>query len=408
MLPSIPRSPSTGGARVVALCGTAAFALLLAACGRPAAPAGGPPGGAMPPLPVTLLPVQPRKVPITIETVATLEGLREVEVRARVAGTLQQQLYREGEAVRAGQPLFRIDRAPLEITLDAARAAVAQAEARAEQARREGTRLAALVAERAISQREADDAASSAKAAEATLLAARAQLRDAQLNLGYTDVSAPIAGVAQRALRSVGTLVAPAAESALLTTLVQLDPIRVRFALSEAEAAQVRQGKGRQVRLLGPDGQPSKEAGRLDFSGSVVDARLGTVPMRAEIANPGGQWLPGQFVRVQIVLGEQDAFLVPQAAVQSGDQGRFVWVAVDGKATPKPVQAGPWQGRDWVIRSGLAAGDPVIVDNLIKLRPGAPVQPAPPPGAAPGSPAAAPTASAASAGASAPASAASR
>ncbi len=358
---------------------------LLVACGPSKPPTGGPPGGAMPPMPVTLVTAQARKVPVTLEVVATLEGLREVEVRARTNGTLQQQLYREGEPVKAGAPLFRIERAPLEIGVDAARAAVAQAEARAEQARRETGRLAALVAERAISQREADDAASTAKTAEAALLATRAQLREAQLNLGYTEVTAPIAGVAQRAQRSVGSLVSAATDSGLLTTIVQVDPIRVRFALTEAEAAQVRQGRGRQVRLLGPDGQPAKETGRLDFAGSVIDPRLGTVQMRAEIANPGGQWLPGQFVRVQIVTGEQDAFLVPQAAVMSGDQGRFVWVmGADGKAAPKPVTAGPWQGRDWVIRSGLAAGDKVITDNLLKLRPGAAVQPAPPPGAASG------------------------
>jgi membrane fusion protein (multidrug efflux system) len=345
-------------------------------------------------MPVTVIEAQPRKVPVVIEAVGTLEGLREVEVRARVGGTLQQQLYREGEPVAAGATLFRIERAPLEIAVDAARAAVAQAEARAEQARRETARLASLVADRAISQREADDAASAAKTAEAALLAARAQLRDAQLSLGYTDVTSPIAGVAQRAQRSVGSLVAPAADGGLLTTVVQIDPIRVRFALSEDELAQLRQGKGRSVRLLGPDGQPLPPVGKLDFSGSVVDARLGTVPMRAEIANPGGQWLPGQFVRVQIVTGEQDAFLVPQAAVQSGDQGRFVWVMADGKAVPRPVVTGSWQGRDWVIRSGLAAGDAVIVDNLLKLRPGAPVQKAPPPGAAPAAAAPAPSAAA--------------
>ena len=371
---------------------TLALAAVLSACNRnPAPPAGGPPGGAMPPMPVTVVEAQPRKVPVVIEAVGTLEGLREVEVRARVGGTLQQQLYREGEPVAAGAALFRIERAPLEIAVDAARAAVAQAEARAEQARRETARLAGLVADRAISQREADDAASTAKTAEAALLAARAQLRDAQLNLGYTDVTSPIAGVAQRAQRSVGSLLAPAADGGLLTTVVQTDPIRVRFALAEDELAQLRQGKGRTVRLLGPDGQPLPQLGRLDFSGSVVDPRLGTVPMRAEIANPGGQWLPGQFVRVQIVTGEQDAFLVPQAAVQSGDQGRFVWVMADGKAVPKPVVTGPWQGRDWVIRSGLAAGDAVIVDNLLKLRPGAPVQKAPPAGAG-GPPGAAPAA----------------
>lgn len=337
----------------------------------------------MPPLQVTLLNVQPQKVPVTIDTVGTLEGLREVEVRARVGGTLLQQLVQEGEPVKAGAVLFRIDRAPLDIAVDAARAAVAQAEARFEQAQRERTRLAALVAERAISQREADDAASTGKTAEAALAAARAQLREAQLNQSYAEVTAPIAGVAQRALRSVGTLVQPAAESGLLTTLVQTDPVRVRFSLTEAEAAQVRQSRSRELRLIGPDGQPAPQRGRIDFTGSVVDPRLGTVPLRAEIANPGGTWLPGQTVRAQVRVGEQDAFLVPQAAVVTGDQGRFVWVmGAGGKAEPRPVQAGPWQGRDWVIRSGLAAGDRVIVDNLLKLRPGAPVQAASAPPAA--------------------------
>lgn len=347
----------------------------LSACNKSAPPSGGPPRGQMPPMPVATVTAEPRSVPVSIDVVATLEGLREVEVRARVTGTLQQQLYREGEPVAAGAPLFRIERAPFEIAIDAARAAVAQAEARAEQARRESARLAGLVADRAISQREADDAASGAKTAEAALLAARAQLRDAQLNLSYTEIAAPIAGVAQRALRSVGTLVSPAAESGLLTTLVQVDPIRVRFALSEAEAAQLRQGKTRVLRLLGPDGRLAPESGKVDFAGSVVDPRLGTVQMRAEIANPGRRWLPGQFVRAQIVTGEEQAFLVPQAAVMTGDQGRFVWViGTDGKAAPKPVQTGPWQGSDWVVRSGLAAGDQVIVNNLLKLRPGAPVQ----------------------------------
>ena len=373
---SAPRFPA-------ALLSLLSVAALLSACGPAKPPAGGPPGGAMPPMPVTLLTAQPRKVPVTLDVVATLEGQREVEVRARTSGTLQQQLYREGEPVKAGAPLFRIERAPLEITVDAARAAVAQAEARAEQARRESSRLAGLVADRAISQREADDAQSSAKTAEAALLAARAQLRDAQLNLGYTEVTAPIGGIAQRAQRSVGTLVSPAADSGLLTTIVQIDPIRVRFALSDSEAAQVRAGRGRQVRLIGPDGQPGATAGKLDFAASTVDPRLGTVQMRAEIANPGNQWLPGQFVRVQITTGEQDAYLVPQAAVVSSDQGRSVWLmGADGKAVPRPVVAGPWLGREWVIRSGLQPGDKVIVDNLLKLRPGAAVQEAKPPAAA--------------------------
>jgi membrane fusion protein, multidrug efflux system len=206
--------------RAWALLGAVALAAL-AGCGKSAPPAaGGPGGGGMPPMPVTLLAVQPTQVPVAIEAVATLEGVREVEVRARVGGTLVQQLYTEGAPVAAGAAMFRIDRAPLQISLDAARAAVAQAEARVEQARRENGRLATLLAERAISQREADDAASTLKTSQAALLAARAQQREAELNLGYTTVVAPTAGVAQRAQRSVGDPVGTTQDGGLLTTIV--------------------------------------------------------------------------------------------------------------------------------------------------------------------------------------------
>ncbi len=353
----------------------------------------------MPPMPVNVVVAALQKVPVSIEAVGTLEGLKEVEVRARVAGTLQQQLFREGAPVAAGAPLYRIERAPFEIALDAARANVAQMEARVEQSRRESARLGNLIADKAISQREADEAGSSLKTSEATLAAARAQEREAALNLSYTDVAAPIAGVVQRSIKSVGSYVSPAIDGGVLATIVQTNPIRVRFALTEAEAAQVRKGangRTREVRLQLPTGEVAKEVGRIDFASSIVDARLGTVQLRAELNNSGGTWLPGQFVRVQVSTGEQDAYLVPQAAVMSGEQGRFVWlIGPEGKATPRPVQAGAWLGSDWVIRSGLAPGDQVIVSNLIKMRPGAPVQVAPPPAGGPG-------ASAPAAGAAAP------
>ena len=373
--------------------------LTLAACTPAAPPAGapGPGGGAPPPMPVAVLEVKQQQLPTTVEAVGTLEGLREVEVRARVTGVLQKQLFREGESVRAGAALYQIEVAPYEIALDAARAAVAQQEARVEQARRENGRLASLIKDRAISQREADDAASSLKTAEAALLSAKAQQREAQLSLGYASVTAPIAGVVQRSQRSEGALVSPAADGALLTTIVQTQPIRARFALAQEEAAMLRRGGGKEVHLLGADGTPSKESGRLDFAGSVIDPRLGTVQMRAELPNADGRWLPGQFVRVQVTVGQQNGFLVPQSAVASGEQGRFVWViGPDGKAMGKPVQTGAWLGSDWIIRGGLENGDKVITNNLMKLRPGAPVQAAAPMQGAGAASAAAPAASAAS------------
>ena len=341
----------------------------------------------MPPMPVNVVVAAVRKVPVSIEAVGTLEGLKEVEVRARVAGSLQQQLFREGAPVAAGTLLYRIERAPFEIAVDAARANVAQMEARVEQSRRESARLASLIADKAISQREADEAGSSLKTSEATLSAARAQEREAALNLSYTDVAAPIGGVVQRSIKSVGSFVSPAIDGGVLASIVQTNPIRVRFALTEAEAAQVRKapvGRAREVRLQTPSGEFAKDVGRIDFASSSVDARLGTVQLRAEFNNASGTWLPGQFVRVQVSTGEQDAFLVPQVAVVSGEQGRFVWlIGPEGKATARPVQAGAWLGSDWVIRSGLAPGDQVITSNLIKMRPGAPVQLAPAPAGVP-------------------------
>ena len=342
-------------------------------------------------MPVSVVEAKSQKVPSSVEAVGVLEGQREVEVRARVGGVLLKQLFREGQPVRAGAALYQIERAPFELALESARAALAQQEARVEQARRESSRLAALVAERAISQREADDAASGLKSAEAQLLAARAQLSDAQLSASYTQVTAPISGVVQRSQRSEGALLAPAADGGLLTTIVQTDPIRVRFALTQAEAAPLlnvgKAGKaGRaEVRLVGADGQPAQAIGRLDYAGSTVDPRLGTVQMRAELANADGAWLPGQFVRVLVSTGEIDGFLVPQAAVLSGEQGRFVWViGAEGKAAAKPVRTGTWRGSDWVILGGLDSGDKIITNNLMKLRPGAAVQAA---GASPAAPA---------------------
>jgi len=398
--------PAFCPAWVSALVSSFVLASVLAACGPgkppPGAPAG-PPGGTMPPMPVSVVHVNSQRVPVAIDAVGTLEGLKEVEVRARVAGTLQQQLFRDGAVVVAGAPLYRIERAPFEIALDAARANVAQAEARVEQTRRESSRLAGLIADRAISQREADEASSALKTSEAALLAARAQEREAALNLGYTEVAAPIAGIVQRSVRSVGAYVSPAIEGGVLATIVQTNPIRVLFSLTAGEAALVRNAHGRDVHLQLPNGELAKEVGRIDFAASVVDVRLGTVQLRAELKNASGAWLPGQFVRVQLSAGEQDAVLVPQAAVMSGEQGRFVWLlGADGRATPRPVQAGQWLGTDWVIRSGLANGDKVITSNLIKLRPGVPVQEAPPGGAGSppgGSPGVPPSATSAPAGA---------
>jgi membrane fusion protein (multidrug efflux system) len=339
-------------------------------------------------MPVTAIEVQPQPVPVTVEAVGQTEGSREVEIRARVSGVLQRQFHREGEVVRAGAPLFQIDPAPFEIALEQARAALATETANLEQARRESARLAPLADQRAISRKEADDARSASSRIEALHAVAQARVREAELNLSYTRVNAPIGGLVGRTERSIGSLVNPTTDS-LLTRMAVTDPIWVRFAFSESEWQRMRQQAGSPtVTLILPDGSAYPVEGRLNFAGTSVDPRVGTVPMRAEFANPKRALLPGQFVRARVVLGERPAFVVPQAAVQTSERGRFVWVVgPQGTAQPRPVQAGAWRGGGWAIHDGLAAGDRVIVDNLLKLRPGAPVNAsAPGPAPAPGSP----------------------
>jgi membrane fusion protein, multidrug efflux system len=351
------------------VCCTAALTLL-AACGKGPEPAGAG-GGAPPAMPVAVRSVAQQSVPVLIEAVGQAEGSREIDVRARVGGLIERQLYQEGERVRAGAPLFSIERAPYEIALVQARATLAREQALGEQARREVQRLKPLADMQAIPQREFDEAATTLRLTEATLAAAQARVRDAELNLSYTSVTAPIGGVSGRAEKSVGSLVSPA--DGLLARITQTDPVWVRFSFSQAEHQRLRSGQAGPVRLLGADGQPLGAAGRLNFAGSTVDARLGTVQLRAEFANPTLAVLPGQFVRAQVQAGQEVAFLVPQAAVVTSEQGRAVWTLQGGKAVATPVETGGWIGADWVVRKGLKDGDQVIIDNLIKLRPGAAV-----------------------------------
>jgi membrane fusion protein (multidrug efflux system) len=360
---------------------SAAAALELAGCGPAPNTA---PGGAPPAMPVGVTVVARQKVPVLIEAVGQAEGSKEVEVRARVTGLVERQLYKEGERVRADAPLFAIERAPFENGLTQARAALAQEQARVDQARREAQRLKPLAEQQAISQREADDSAATLRLAEASVALAQSRVKDAELNLSYTSVRSPIAGLTSRAEKSEGSLVTPGTDG-LLTRVTQTDPIWVRFSFSETEMALLRQGKASAVRILAGDGKPLALTGRLNYAGSNVDARLGTVQLRAAFPNPDLAVLPGQFVRAQVQAGEESAWLVPQSAVFSAEQGKIVWVIRDGKAMPQPVEVGGWIGTDWVVRKGLADGDSVIIDNLIKLRPGAPVTVRPPQAAAPAS-----------------------
>ena len=325
------------------------------------------------PVPVTTRTVAVSTAPIVLEAVGRTEGSKEVEIRARVSGIVQKRLYDEGSFVRAGAPLFQIERAPFEIALAHAKATADQMEATNDQARREADRLAGLLASAAVSKRLAEEAATAYRSSTATLAAARAAVREAELNLSYTSVVAPISGVTGRAQHSEGSLVTANTDSSLLTTISQTDPIWVRFALSEAEQQGLRRtgDENSIVELVLADGETYGERGRLNFAGSTVDQSLGTVQLRAAFPNPKLEILPGQFATVRLDAGTQQVIAVPQTAVLEGTQGRFVWtVGADGKAAQRAVEVGDWLGQDWIIRKGLNDGDTVILDNLMKLNPG--------------------------------------
>jgi len=370
-----------------------ALASVLAACGK--SPEGqNPAAGGMPAMPVTVQAVSAETVPIQTEVVAQTEGAKQIEVRPRVGGIVLKRLYQEGETVKAGQDMFLIDPVPFQLQVEQSRALIAQQKARIEQTAREAQRLKGLLETKSISQREYDNAASDNSVAAATLLQYQAQLREAELNLSYTHVKAPEGGIGGRFVLSEGALAT--ANSTLLSTIVQVSPIWVRFSLSESElqalGGHLRPGKVQDVRLVLADGSEYPLSGKINFSASQIDPALGTQQLRAEFQNPDSALLPGQFVRVRLTTGKRDGvFLIPQTAVLTGQQGKFVFVAdkdKEGKtvAAVRPITVGGWFGERWSVLDGLKAGDQVITDNLIKVRPGAPVAPHAPDAAPAGAP----------------------
>lgn len=328
-------------------------------------------------MPVTVMAAQPQQVPVMVEAVGQAEGSKQVEVRARVSGILTRQLYKEGDRVKAGAPLFTIDPVSYDIALSQAHALLTQEQANLERAQRDAARLKPLVEQRAISQKEYDDATSALKMSDALAAASMAKMREAQLNLAYTRVTAPISGVTGRAQQSEGSLVTPLGDAGLLTTVSVTDPLWVRFSLSESETLHLRKAGGKTVvRLVLPDGSTYDKPGKLNFAASTVDPRIGTVALRAEFPNPKLTLLPGQFVRVQMSIGERQAYLIPQSAVSQGEQGKVLFtVSADNKVVPHTIETDGWSGNNWVVTTGLAPGDKIIIDNLMKLRPGAAVAP---------------------------------
>jgi membrane fusion protein (multidrug efflux system) len=367
--------------------------LLLAACGasdgsqKGAAKGkgGGNPFANMPPPQVAVVAVAPRSLEETFEYVGQTAGSREVEVHARVTGILLSRNFTEGTPVKKGESLYTIDPAPFEAALNRSAADVAAAEARLEQAKRNAARLKPLYAEKAVSQKENDDAISAQAIGEADLKAARARLVEARLNLSYTKVEAPASGITGRSLRQEGSLVS--GPDVLLTTITQIQPIWVNFGIADREQQAIQadvqahrlvlpKGGNFEVAVRRADGSMYAHTGRLNFVDVRVSPSTGTREMRAELPNPERALRPGEFVRV-ILKGatRPNAITVPQRAVLEGPQGKFVYVVNDeSKVEARPVEAGEWHGDAWVITKGLNPGDRVVTDGVMKLGPGAPVR----------------------------------
>jgi len=368
-----------------AVAGLLGLGAALSACG-PAT--GGPEGGdhgGPPPAPVVVQKVSPADVPAVFEYVGETAGSRDIEVRARVAGILLKRNFTEGAVVRKAQSLYSLDAAPFQAALNRADAELAAEEARLAQASRTLARLKPLWEARAVSQRELDDAASAEQIARADVKGAQARRAEAALQLGYTRVESPIAGVAGRSQVSEGTLVS--GPQVLLTTVTQTHPIKLRFGIADTDQMRWRSEAAAGSLRLPPheafdvevhlaDGSVYPRKGKLVFSDTRVSGNTGTIEAEAEVPNPDGVLKPGQFVRVRLLGAVRPgAFKVPTRAVLEGPQGKFVYVAADGKALPKPVVVGEQLADGWIVSKGLASGDSVIVDGMARIFfPGAPIQ----------------------------------
>ena len=391
---SHPRCPWS--ARASALLMSAATALL-AGCGpsSPGAPAG-PPGGGMPPASVGVVTVQAARLALDVELPGRLEAWRVAQVRARVPGIVTQRLFTEGALVKAGQPLFQLDEAAYRAALASAEAAVARADASLAQAQAQLQRNQPLAEAKAISAQDWLVTQTTHKLAQAELASARAAASSARINLDYASIKAPIAGRIGRALVSEGALVGQG-DATQMALIQQTDRLYVNFTQPAADALRLRKafdagalqrtGTAAAVRIVLDDGSELGQAARLLFTDPTVDAATGQVTLRAELPNPQGLLLPGLFVKVRLAQASSDAAIrLPQQAVTRSPSGDSVLVlGADNKASPRAVTIGASLGADWVVMSGLAAGERVVVDGFQKLRPGAVLAPVPwsPPGKAP-------------------------
>ncbi|QCU90554.1 efflux RND transporter periplasmic adaptor subunit [Thiomicrorhabdus sediminis] len=329
-----------------------------------------------PPMPVVVVSAEAVNVPVTFEFPGRIKALQQVDVFVRVSGILEQRFYTEGQAVTKGQKLYKIDERRYRALVQQAKAQVVTAKAQIAQAEREYRRLSGLYKKQGVSQQEVDKAQSNLELARASLLAAQANLENAQIDLDYTSVRAPISGIISAKQQDIGSLVGSNDNNRTLNSVTQMDKVYVDFSIADSDVSFFRNNDN--TKLIAEVLNAQKKAlvsGYVDFIDSKIDAANGKVAARAVFDNPQGTLMPGEFVRIRVVAGDyQQVYKIPQKAVLQMGAQAFVYIVDDGVAEMVPVGLAGAYENQWLVNKGLKAGQQVIINNLIRLRPKSPVK----------------------------------
>ena len=346
--------------------------LLLSACDKK------PPPPPKLPIEVSVMQIKAQDTPIDFEYVGQTESPNEVELRARVAGFLDKQVYTDGEFVSAGQIMFQMDPKPFEAKLLTAKGQLAQQQSRLEVAQATLARVIPLAAQNAVSQQTLDTVTGDEKEAQAAVIAAMGQVQVAELNLSYTTIISPISGLSRNSTPNEGAYLVV---GNVLSSVSGIDPMNVNFSVSENELFSYRDNVAEglleapkdsefQVQLTLADGSIFPNIGYISFANPSFSKDTGTFLVRAVFKNTNGQLRPGQFVRAKVSgASRKNAIIVPQTAVLQGAKSHFVWVLnKDNQAEQRMVEVGDWIGNDWLINDGLKAGERVVVEGAIRVK----------------------------------------
>lgn len=337
-------------------------------------------------IPVKAIVMTPQDVPIVPQYLAQTEASETVTIRARVNGFLIERGFEDGDKVEKGQVLFRIDPEPFEVALRRAEAGLKASKAQLLRAEQQVRRFGELAEVQQAAANELEQAQEAQRIAAASVETQQALIEQAKLDLDYATVRSPITGVIGTRQQDIGSYVGPAAE-ADLATVRNVDPLYVRYSVSERDMLRWERMREQGlindvdaedlgVEIVLPDGRVFPHAGHIDYVDVAVDPSTGTAVVRSSVPNPDHTLRPGQFVHARLTgLSRLNAIVVPQAAVLQTPTGTVVYVVDEADtAQMRPVELGDWAGIDWIVESGLKAGERVIVDHLMQVRPGVPVE----------------------------------